>query len=172
MLWHTVSCYRLYHLQLFLYPATYSTRVIFLAVIRLLETHKCSRPHSCTSFLLYVTGGRLQFTLSLKYFFFFFRRRIRSPREEQRFAILTTEKWILKVFFFLFTHLEGGRMDQDCSYWHRISRNGGLAAAIVVAKESRVLLWKWKKEENFRFLFSITHRSVLVVPEMAGAKSF
>ena len=35
---------------------THSTRIIFLAVIKLLETHQYSRPHSCISFLLNVTG--------------------------------------------------------------------------------------------------------------------
>ena len=40
----------------FFHVRTHSTRVIFLAVIKLLETHQYSRPHSCTSFLLNVTG--------------------------------------------------------------------------------------------------------------------
>ena len=35
---------------------THSTRAIFLAVIKLLETHQYSRPHSCISFLLNETG--------------------------------------------------------------------------------------------------------------------
>ena len=35
---------------------THSTRATFLAVIKLLETHQYSCPHSCISFLLNVTG--------------------------------------------------------------------------------------------------------------------
>ena len=48
-------------------PATYSTSVIFLAVIKLIETHQYSRPHSSTSFLLYVTRQTHNLPLSLKY---------------------------------------------------------------------------------------------------------
>ena len=40
----------------FFHVRTHSTRVIFLAVIKLLETHQYSHPHSCISFLLNVTG--------------------------------------------------------------------------------------------------------------------
>ena len=36
----------------FFFPTTYSTRVIFLAVIKLLETNQYSHPHSCTFFFL------------------------------------------------------------------------------------------------------------------------
>ena len=39
---------------------------------------------------------------------------------------------------FGFTHLEGGRKGQGCSYWHQIGRNGGFAAAIMVEEESRI----------------------------------
>ena len=38
----------------FFHVRTHSTRLIFLAVIKLLETHQYSRPHSCISFLLNV----------------------------------------------------------------------------------------------------------------------
>ena len=40
----------------FFYVQTHSTRAIFLVVIKLLETHHYSCPHSCISFLLNVTG--------------------------------------------------------------------------------------------------------------------
>ena len=40
----------------FFHIRTHSTRGIFLAVIKLLETHQYSRPRSCISFLLNVTG--------------------------------------------------------------------------------------------------------------------
>ena len=40
----------------FFHVRTHSIRAIFLAVIKLLETHQHSRPHCCISFLLNVTG--------------------------------------------------------------------------------------------------------------------
>ena len=40
---------------------------------------------------------------------------------------------------FLFTHLKSDKKELGCSYWHRIGRNGGLAAAVVIGKESMVL---------------------------------
>ena len=40
----------------FFHVRTHGTRAIFLAVIKLLETHRYSRLHSCISFLLNVTG--------------------------------------------------------------------------------------------------------------------
>ena len=40
----------------FFHVRTNSTRAIFLAVIKLLDTHQYSRPHSWISFLLNVTG--------------------------------------------------------------------------------------------------------------------
>ena len=71
--------------------------------------------------------------------------RTHSLKEEQRFAILVTELWIVKYFWF--THLMGCRKARDCSYCHRISRNIGLAAAIVVVEESRDLsFWSGRRK--------------------------
>ena len=58
LLWHSASEYRLFIFNRFLLPVSYSTRVTFLTVIKLFETHKYSRPHSWTSFLLNVTRGQ------------------------------------------------------------------------------------------------------------------
>ena len=82
-----------------------------------------------------------------------------SLREEQTVFYSTYRVMDYKVSFW-FTHMDGGRNEQGCSYWYRIGPNGELAAAIVVGEESRILFWKWEKKIKFRSLFSITHRLV------------
>ncbi len=77
---------------------------------------------------------------------------------------------LLNIYWF--SHLEGGREEPGCSYWHRIGRNGGLSTAIVMGEESGVIFWKWKKEEKCRPLFSITHRRVKMYRRKLVAEIF
>ena len=95
-------------------------------------------------------GNFVNYNDNRKVYCNFYWRRTRSLKEEQWFANLTTELWIVKYFL---VNPPGGcqkgtGMFLLASDWP----NNGLVAAIVVREESSVLFWEW--ENGYLSLFS------------------